>query len=149
MLFLRDCRSLSWCIKKGLQTITFSRMSFGTGLIILTYSSDGKKIPCLFFAVILDRLRMITTKTQHAIETTPLKRSVVPLTEVFCFSESPPHLKIHSYRAAVQYVLTETWPGFRHPATRLVVKKGAEVPFPQYVSLVSVCLPCLGLSPLS
>ena len=87
--------------------------------------------------------------TTRAMETTPHRQSVVPLTEVFCFSESPPHLKIHSYRAAVQYVLTEMWPGFQHPTTRLVVKKGAEVPFPQYVSLVLVYLPCLSLSPLS
>lgn len=125
-------------------------MSFGTVPIILTDSSDW--VFFFFFqSLFCSHLRQIENdnhqNTRRAMETTPQKQSVVPLTEVFCFSESPPHLKIHSYRAAVQYVLTEMWPGFQHPTTRLVVKKGAEVPFPQYVSLVLVYLPCLSLSP--
>ena len=62
------------------------------------------------------------------------KHNVVLFTDFQCgffFSENPPHLKIHSYRAALQYVVTETRPDFQHGATRLVVKKGAEIPFPQ------------------
>ena len=125
-------------------------MSFETVPIILTDSSDW--VFLFFRSLFCSHLRQIENdnhqNTRRAMETTPQKQSVVPLTEVFCFSESPPHLKIHSYRAAVQYVLTEMWPGFQHPTTRLVVKKGAEVPFPQYVSLVLVYLPCLSLSPI-
>ncbi|KAL8625481.1 hypothetical protein ACOMHN_018626 [Nucella lapillus] len=56
--------------------------------------------------------------------------------------DNPPHLKIHSYRAAVQYVVTSVRPDFVPGATRLIVKKGAEIPFPQYASQ---CLRRLGM----
>ena len=147
---MRDCRSLSWCIKKGLRP-SHSHV-WVLKLYLLFWLTLLTEFFLFFQSLFCSHLRQIENdnhqNTRRAMETTPQKQSVVPLTEVFCFSESPPHLKIHSYRAAVQYVLTEMWPGFQHPTTRLVVKKGAEVPFPQYVSLVLVYLPCLSLSPI-
>ncbi|XP_076465559.1 uncharacterized protein LOC143297222 [Babylonia areolata] len=57
--------------------------------------------------------------------------------------DNPPHLKIHSYRAALQYVVTSIRPDFVPGAARLIVKKGAEIPFPQYAGQ---CLQRLGIS---
>ncbi|XP_070203805.1 uncharacterized protein [Littorina saxatilis] len=58
--------------------------------------------------------------------------------------DNPPHLKIHSYRAAVQYMVTQTRDDFPHGVIRLVVKRGAEMPFLQYAK---VCLQRLGIDP--
>ncbi|XP_005097520.1 protein RRNAD1 [Aplysia californica] len=46
--------------------------------------------------------------------------------------KSPPHLKIHSYRAAFQYLITRVMPDFKSGQARFVSKKGAEGTFTQY-----------------
>ncbi|KAK7481310.1 hypothetical protein BaRGS_00027390 [Batillaria attramentaria] len=46
--------------------------------------------------------------------------------------DNPPHLKIHGYRAALQYVVTCVHPDFQTGVVRLVLKRGADVPFVQY-----------------
>lgn len=48
------------------------------------------------------------------------------------FTDNPPHLKVHAYRAAMQHVIMQMKPEFKTGDIRLVIKAGAELSFFEY-----------------
>ncbi|XP_069138875.1 methyltransferase-like protein 25B [Argopecten irradians] len=44
-----------------------------------------------------------------------------------------PNLKLHCYRAALQYIIKQTHPEFNHGSIRLTLKRAEELPFESYV----------------